>query len=269
MATLRAMLAAQAKESAAGEAHQKALEEKEDQIKELERRIADIEKELAEAKEKVTKLEVELQTQKTVSSKDKEKIMQLQRRQSVRALDAPDSPRSHRRRPSGEDTGHRRRPSGEGLPANYVSPEILNEHRAKVAILEDELESERQLRREADGEIIKLRAAMNGVKLDEEMVNDLLAPQVDVTRSEESSLASEGPPKTRYMLFIIVVLLLVLVCAALVVRRRTSARILLHLLDETKGDWVDHAVMGTLLETRVCAIDNLLGQFLALSGNHF
>ena len=59
MASLRAMLSAQAKEGAASEQHKKELKEKEDQITELEKRIAEIEKELKAAKAKVEKLEAE------------------------------------------------------------------------------------------------------------------------------------------------------------------------------------------------------------------
>jgi hypothetical protein len=91
----------------------------------------------------------------------------------------------------------------EGGPADYVSPEVLAQHRAKVAILEEELEEERRLRRQADGEIIKIRAQMNGVKLNEEDLKALLAPQLAGGRSEpiseESSFADEESPK-RYVL---------------------------------------------------------------------
>jgi uncharacterized coiled-coil protein SlyX len=192
MASLRAMLASQAKESAASIEHEKVLAVKQQQIDKLEKRIAELEKELADAKSTVTKLEAGLLSQMEASSKDKDQLSQmLQRRQSVRNVNSQDSPISHRRKVSGVDLS---------LPADYVSPDALNAHRAKVAKLEDELDSERQFRREADGEIIRLRAAMNGVKLDEDMVNDLLAPQAGMTRSEESSVTSEDPSKTRYAL---------------------------------------------------------------------
>lgn len=186
MATLRAMLAAQAKESAASVEHDKALQEKQKTIDELERRIAELEKELGEAKQHVQKLEDSLLQQQSEATRDREQIQQLQKS-------------GHRKMPSTENPIHRRRPSTEhmpSIPSDYVSPEVLNQHRAKVAILEEELENERKQRREADGEIIRLRAAANGVKLDAEMVNDLLAPQSD-GRSEESSFAEESPVKSR------------------------------------------------------------------------
>lgn len=208
MASLRAMLAAQAKESAAGDAHKKELEEKEARIAELEKKIAEIEKELAAAKLLVDKLEADLKAQAEESSKDKDQIQQLRNRQ-LRRQDAPGSPRHNRKVSSSSfgsgNLGHLAPPSLEGVPADYVSPEVLAQHRAKVAILEEELEAERRLRREADGEIIKLRAAINGVKLNEDDVNALLAPQLggaSAAMSEESSYSDEELPSKRYVWFI-------------------------------------------------------------------
>mmetsp|Transcript_13456 Transcript_13456/g.19394 ORF Transcript_13456/g.19394 Transcript_13456/m.19394 type:complete len:521 (-) Transcript_13456:463-2025(-) len=65
------------------------------------------------------------------------------------------------------------------MPANYVSPEKLAEHQAHIRKLEEELQAERNLRREADGEIIKLRATVNGVQLNDGEVHDLLAKQLE------------------------------------------------------------------------------------------
>jgi len=202
MASLRAMLAAQAKESAANEEHDRALAEKQKIIDDLEKRIAEIEKELAAAKAKVSKLEADLSRQFSESQRDKEQINQLQK---SRSSASPHVSSSHRKTPS-NDGIMRRRPSTDAIsplpssvPADYVSPEMLAQHRSRVAKLEEELEGERRLRREADGEIIKLRAAANGVKLDEGMISDLLS-QGDMTRSEESSFAAdESPSKLRYV----------------------------------------------------------------------
>lgn len=190
MASLRAMLAAQAKESAASDQHSKEIAQKQKEIDSLEKRIAQLEKELDDAKSLVTQLESDLAAQKKLSAQDQDKINHLQKRRtaSVRNLEAPDSPRPHRRRPSTDAAG-----AMPNIPSDYISPDILAEHLARVAKLEEELENERQLRREADGEIIKMRAAVNGVRLDEEMVNDLLSPQVDNTKSEESSVVSDVP----------------------------------------------------------------------------
>jgi myosin heavy subunit len=182
MATLRAMLNAQAKESAAGAAHLKELKEKEDQIALLERRIAEIEKELEEAKATVEKLESDIQRQAVEGSQDKSELQQLRasRRPSKRT---PDSPPIHRRMSSAVVAES----IPEGMPENYVSPALLQEHMSKVAKLEEALEEERYHRREADGEIIKLRAAINGVSLNSDDVKALLAPQQSGTISSAVS----------------------------------------------------------------------------------
>ena len=74
------------------------------------------------------------------------------------------------------------------LPSNFVSPDVLAKHKHKVSKLEEELRAERKLRRDADGEIIKLRAAINGVQLNEAEVNDLLAQKLHETPSSKESL---------------------------------------------------------------------------------
>jgi myosin heavy subunit len=209
MASLRAMLAAQAKESAADAAHTKEMAEKEKVVAGLEKRIAEIEKELTEAKAKVADLEDKLQKQYEESKLDKDQIQKMRRHRptvSATSSRAPDSPQSKRRQSSMENIvlpTNSVPPPGISIPelSNYVSPEILAEHRAKVAILEEELEEERRARREVDGEVIKLRAAMNGVELDENEVRDLLTKRQDSgapglrseTMSEDSYDAS-----TRY-----------------------------------------------------------------------
>jgi len=190
MASLRAMLAAQSKESAAGEKHKKELQAKEERIAELEKKIAEIEKDLEEAKKLVEKLESDLSRQSEEAAKDKEQIQTLRSRQRRQG----GSPIHSRKISSGSGHGllPPPPPPPEGYPEGFASPEVLAEHRAKVAILEEELEEERKLRREADGEIIKLRAAINGVKLNEDDVNALLAPQFSGEQaSEESSYADE------------------------------------------------------------------------------
>lgn len=203
MSSLRAMLAAQAKESAASVEHERALSEKQKQIDDLEKRIAELEKQLLEAKSKVQKLELDLEKQIEEAVRDKDQIQHLQHSRRKSQFSGPDSPRGHRKSSSGEANAgfFRRHPatdtSAGPVPSDYVSPEMLAEHRSRVARLEDELESERKMRREADAEIIRLRAAANGVKLDPDMVNDLLSPQLDSARSEENSWTGDETPKNR------------------------------------------------------------------------
>lgn len=217
MASLRAMLAAQAKESAAGEAHSRELEEKEKRIAELEKKIADIEKELEAAKKLVEKLEADIARQLEESKLDKEQLKNLQHRQRRSQPQAPDSPVARHKRRTSSSGSMPQIPLPEGIPADYVSPDVLAEHRARVATLEEELEAERRVRREADGEIIKLRAAINGVKLNEEDVKALLSPQVGMRSepfSEESSFAdSEDVSKARYVAQLVALLVWFRRCA--------------------------------------------------------
>ena len=205
MASLRAMLAAQAKESNANIEHEKAIKEREDKIQELEKRVAEIEKELAEAKNTVSQLETKLKEQQDTNKADKETIYQLKSRgytgQEGGAMNRRGSSKGGMvaaPAPVVVVAADGQVPEGAiQVPPNYVSPEVLAEHRSRVARLEDELEEERRLRREADGEIIKLRAAMNGVKLDDSMVSALLAPQLSTAassgvNSEESSFSGDA-----------------------------------------------------------------------------
>jgi hypothetical protein len=73
-----------------------------------------------------------------------------------------------------------------------VSPEVLAEHRAQVIRLEEELEAERQHRRAADGEIIKLRAAMGGVQLSDSDVNALLPQAMESLAPAKEETIEEG-----------------------------------------------------------------------------
>jgi myosin heavy subunit len=196
MATLRAMLNAQAKESAAGAAHTKAIEEKEAIIAALEKRIAVLEKELAEAKKRAENMQFDLSRQGEELAHDKDELKHLKSHHRKKTPDSPLAQRRLSKHPMEKIVG---------VEEDYVSPAVLAEHMSRVATLEEELESERNLRRQVDSEVIKLRAAINGVKLNEDDVNALLAPQFggeSIARSEESSLADEmedSPHKARYV----------------------------------------------------------------------
>jgi myosin heavy subunit len=174
MQSLKAMLAAQAKEDASAVAHARDLDVKEKQIAELEKRVAELEKQLASEKLVIEKLEAELVKQKQ------------------QMAEAPSSPRGHRKRQSGNPSPaytsssslevvgemgqHVQMPS---FSSNHVSPEVLAQHRANVSRLEEELAAERKHRREADGEIIKLRAEISGVELNDNEVDALLAQKLE------------------------------------------------------------------------------------------
>jgi hypothetical protein len=79
--------------------------------------------------------------------------------------------------------------SSSGL--NSVTSEQIAEQQALVAKLEDELEAERRFRREADGEIIKLRAQMSGVPLNDSDVDALVSQKLNQNEAEESELLDE------------------------------------------------------------------------------
>jgi myosin heavy subunit len=213
MASLRAMLSAQAKESAASETHNRELADKQKRISELERRVAEIERELEAAKKMVEKLEADLVTQREKSVQEMEQTRQNRQRRESATATSPNvkDRKSHRSRIS-SGSGHEMLAIAatgslpDGIPEDYASAEVLAEHRSRVATLQEELEVERKLRREADGEIIKLRAASNGVKLNDEDVSALLAPQLSSLRSEglseQSSFAEDDTPaQVRYVTF--------------------------------------------------------------------
>jgi hypothetical protein len=247
MASLRAMLAAQAKQGAADDAHAKELAVKEKQIADLEKRIAEIEKELEAAKALVEKLEVEAKKQQEESAQDKETIKKLQNRRPGAitsrsgSLEAPLSPGGRRRRNISGDSGSGSAllPPPPGVASDYVSPEVLAEHRAKVAILEEELDAERRFRREADGEIIKLRAKISGVELNDADVDDLLSQRIDtpMTISAASSIAEEST-KLRYIFFTLVALVLEVFGTVFLLRRRAFLRVCLLLLGGMGNDFI-------------------------------
>jgi hypothetical protein len=270
MASLRAMLASQAKESAANKAHAKEIAEKEERIAELEKRIIEIEKELEAARKTVEKLEADLEKQQSEAFKDKEEMQKLRKhRPALRSSGSGEwgnVSAHHQRSQTTDGTTF----NASAVPADYVSPEVLAAHRARVATLEEELEAERKFRREADGEIIRLRAHINGVELNDADVNALLARKLEgapglrsEAMSEESSFAGDEPDKRyvvlqrrrslwhirwalirvlfvsscRYMLFILLlVTMLMLFCAVPLLRRRSFVRVSLQMIEVMKSE---------------------------------
>ena len=178
MQSLRAMLAAQAKEDASNSRHTKELEEKQAEIGRLEKQIAEMESRLSVEKATVQKLEAELQAQKERSAQE---LANAQMRVAAQSSAAPASPKHKGKSPHHEprvSDAELQSMSMPSLPSNYVSPEVVAKHRASVSRLEEELKQERKLRRNADGEIIKLRAAINGVQLNDSEVEALLAQKL-------------------------------------------------------------------------------------------
>ena len=186
MASLKAMLQAQAQGDKNKEESEKAIKQKQMQIGILEARIKQLEAELEKEREVVKKLEESVQAQKLQSERQLEEMQNLRR---------------HQRSGSSGSVHHDidRRMQQKSLSStlvsssgpNSVTSEQIAEQQALVAKLEDELEAERRFRREADGEIIKLRAQMSGVPLNDSDVDALVSQKLNQNEAEESELLDE------------------------------------------------------------------------------
>ena len=177
MASLRAMLAAQAKEGESEARNAKELQAKQDEIDRLEKRISELERELEHSKKLVEKLEGDIASKTTQHGREMEQMEQRLQyaasQASSRSPSAmPGSPQSPKRKVSAPVAEIPALPEGED--GVTVNPELLARQRAHVQKLEDQLEAEKMLRREADAEIIKLRAASSGVNLGDAEVDALL-----------------------------------------------------------------------------------------------
>lgn len=279
MQSLKAMLAAQAKEGATSLAHSKEMDTKQAEITRLEKRVAELEKQLAAEKSVIEKLEADMHAQ----------TQQIQRSSEP---GSPHSPRGHHRKSSSghrvspaftpnyapdTDMSHLAMPAMPSLPSNHVSPELVAQHKSNVAKLEDELKAERKLRRQADGEVIKLRAAINGVELGAEDIDALLATTLETTpkRAEKPRYVSRGwfllrffycssgasqdrirpsemtgcrSATIRSMLYVLLALAMDLLLAALIVQRRSSALVSQHALHFIREYENDVGIMGLPLE---------------------
>lgn len=183
MASLRAMLAAQAKEGESEARNAKEMQAKQDEIDKLEKRVAELEAEIAEAKKVVEKLESDIKKQSAQHTSERDQLEQRAQYYQAKSATAATGTRASTVMPTPPSPQGKRKPvdvaelnlppvkEGEGVT---VDPEMIAQQRAHVQKLEDQLEAEKKLRREADGEIIKLRAAINGVKLDDSEVDALL-----------------------------------------------------------------------------------------------
>lgn len=197
MASLKAMLAAEANNSATKAASEKELRVKEEEIKKLEKRIAELEAELEKEKEVFRKLEKKLKNEKQQSAKREEEISILrQQNQNMKnnLLLPPSSPMqspsrkeikpSPARNMSASSPSHKTKTATEKVFVQQdVDPLELAEQKAIVARLEHDLERERLSRRNADGEVIRLRAEINGVKLNAEEVAALIPTGDDVVKA--------------------------------------------------------------------------------------
>ncbi|VEU44968.1 unnamed protein product [Pseudo-nitzschia multistriata] len=174
MNSLKAMLAAQAKEGASNAAHSNELKLKQEEITKLENRIAELEAQLSEQKALVVKLEVDMQKQREQAAHDLANAAHRRQRSA-----GPHSPKHSKA--ATVDPGAT--PQMPLPPSDYVSPDVLAKHKKKLSKLEKNLRAEKKLRQEADGEIIKLRAALNGVQLSEAEIKDLLSKKQEETKT--------------------------------------------------------------------------------------
>ncbi len=177
MASLKAMLQAQAASDADKVKSKKAIAEKQEEINRLEACIAQLEGELEKEKESVKRLENDLTVQKGDNARLSQDL-QYQKEMAL-ALRGASTPAKHSRNLSGTEVQkapgkHARHFSANELasavPAEAVvdavvvghtiTPEALAQHRAEVARLEEELEEERRMSRAARIQINNLRAAI-------------------------------------------------------------------------------------------------------------
>lgn len=165
MASLKAMLAAQAKEDANRQESERDLRERDKEISSLKKRISHLEAELEKSMMKIQKLQYELSTKEAQASKepDDEKDKRHYHQRDQENAPFPGSPTvSHAGR---KDTAHHR--------VLHDNNQITADNEL-LTKLQTALEEEREARRAADSEVIKLRAEMNGVKLNPSELDALL-----------------------------------------------------------------------------------------------
>jgi len=178
MASLKAMLAAAAREDVNDAAHKKEIVEKEELISSLEKKVAELEEDLGKEKSTVKSLKQEMIILKEETKKQFNNIKS--------SFSPPVSPVPRQKGVFMSNVN--------GITA---SPAVLSQHLSEIAALQRELDSEKLKRRDADGEVIKLRAAMNGIKLKDSDVQSLLPPVEEETQKsmeqQISSTAEEDP----------------------------------------------------------------------------
>jgi uncharacterized coiled-coil protein SlyX len=152
MASLKAMLQAQAANDAGREKSEKAIKEKQAEIDRLEARIVQLEAALAKEKENVQKLENDLASQKEGNRRLTADLQYQKER--VASTQSP----KHRKQSSSSAKAEQ---LAEAVVIGAtVSSEDLAQHHAEVARLEEELEEERKMSRVMRTQIKNLRASI-------------------------------------------------------------------------------------------------------------
>jgi myosin heavy subunit len=218
MASLKAMLQAQAASDAGKILSDKAIAEKQKEIDRLESRIKQLEMELAKEKENVKKLENDLNVQRG-SNQRLSQDLQYQKENVSRG--PPSSPggatvsKTHTRAFSSavvEDTEsktHNRAFSANAaIPTeplvdavvigHTITPEALAKHRAEVARLEEQLEEERRIGRAARIEVKHLRAVVADKGTDFTALTEISDNLSEISGNEHYQ-PSDMEPGTRYV----------------------------------------------------------------------
>ena len=203
MASLKAMLqaqAAQAQGDKGREESERVVQQKQMQIGILEARIKQLEKELDNEKSNSNGLEKEVKAQKVQVQKLLEDMQKLrkQKQEEIQNLR-----KQQRAIPSVQTTSdvEKRHPQAPAMQTPFSLNELA-EHQAMVAKLDEELETERRFRREADGEILKLRAQMSGVTLEDSDVDALIPKNIDQTEARTEGKDSERQGDRYVLVFI-------------------------------------------------------------------
>ena len=223
MASLRAMLSAQAASDAGKKEGEKAIAEKQKEIDRLEARIKHLEAELEKEKENVKKLENDLNVQKTSNQRLSEDL-QYQKELVAQAPVSPDPVhhKTHSRKGSSfgrmEDAAktHSRadstgaaisaQPIVEGVIIGHtITPEALAHHRSEVARLEEQLAEERKIGRAARMEVKSLRAAMTDKGLTDFTASTDISISDNLSEISGSEYQSDmGEPHMRYVISIMI-----------------------------------------------------------------
>lgn len=187
MASLRAMLKAQADGAANDQMNQAALAEKQAEIDRLEARVKELEELLAIEKESVAKLEIEMKNRPTIAAAPLAPPVAASFAASSVPLPSSPTPTAAKKVLEPPTPSMPSPPLSPVYPnttsdvnanhvavsnANLVNSAELAKHLARIKQLEEELDQERYAHRIVDAQVVKLKAKMAGVELaDEELEN--------------------------------------------------------------------------------------------------
>ena len=179
MASLRAMLKAQADGAASKQLNAAELEEKEEEIKRLTARVKQLEELLEQEKATVEKIKAELRDRPTVE-------VPVPAKSAV--VPIPGSPEPHKNiNQSGK----------QDEKTSSVDSKVLEEHKIIVDRLEKELAKEKSAHRLVDAQLVQLKAKMAGVELTQDdfegfLTSDERSPTNETVTKKKQGLANLG-----------------------------------------------------------------------------